>query len=118
MIYCIKKLKLSDEKHQQLLSEARLLKQKSNIRFKIVSVSKAGVQIETTQGCNISENYASDIALAEYTKNLFKDYVDGRAISIETHTYEVLPTMEVRFKNRIPDNYRTKRINNDDEMEE
>lgn len=117
MIYNIKKLKLKEEKHQQLLSDARLLKQSKNIRFNILSVSKAAVNIEVTQGYHVSENYASEATLTKYTKDLFKDYVDGREVLTQTLTYEALPVMDIQFKYGIPDNYRTKRSNDDDDTD-
>lgn len=117
MITRINILRLTDEKHQQLLSAARLLKQSKNIRFNIQRVTNLIVYIEVTQGYHISENFASDSTLDEYAKELFKDYVDGRTILTETHTYEVLPTMNVPYKDGFPGRHRTKRSNNDDDSE-
>ena len=87
MIHDFNALKLSKEAQQKLLIGARLHKQQSNIRFKILHVTKARILIGTTQDYHLSENFASEATLEERTKELFKDHVDGREILVEVKTY-------------------------------
>lgn len=87
MIQNIKALKLNNEAKQKLLSAARLLKQASNIRFKVLRVTKAFVLVGVSQDYHAAEEYYSDSILDECAKELLKNSVDGRTILTETKTY-------------------------------
>lgn len=116
MIYSIQKLKLNDDLKQKLVASAEPHKQQGNIWFTITHVTKSAVYIKVSQGFHVSENYSSETTLEELANELFKDYVDSRAIFINAKAYspadDEMPTIPVRYKDGLIDRHKNScRIN-------